>query len=514
MALGNRRRLLALWALILLLALVVRLAFVLAVPQPDNAIGDSAEFDLLARNLLAGRGLSYGEPWEPSARRTPLYPLLLAGETALAGSPQGSQALSHLSLLLLQALLDVGTVALTGWLAWQAWRSPWAGLVAGLGWALYLPGAQLAGRVLADALFTFLMVAGVSLFVAGCVRLIEVAGEPGQRSPWRSPLILALGSGGLLGLAALARPTGLAIPGLLVIVLLASFYLVHWRIRSQAIDHGQAGPVAIEAGRAGAEGLEVSSIDHRIGTIGVLPPAKTVWAMVALLLTSAGLVLLPWFVRNYAAFDRVVAGSTLLGFNFYQTHYRLDQPDYAQLPGVWATLEAVRVDLQASGIDPGQLNEAELYDLALQRGLDMVRRYPQRFLRLTGLRLAQLWFNLGFTAQPSLGTWLFALGNALLLLLAVIAQVAQVWRYRRARLTRDSQAGPGRWGFVSLFSVPFLVQAFAVAILLYFTVSHAVVIAAGRYIIPALPFLLVLAAGVLPASGWLSGRQVLLEQSP
>lgn len=440
---------------VLLLAMLLRLGIVLFFAPAENAVGDSLEFSMLAQHVLEGHGLSYGEPWLPSARRTPLYPLVLAATYRLFGLGNTQPA------LLLQVLADVAVVALVGWLAWRAWGDRRVGLIAALGWALYLPGAQLAGRLLADSLFTFLLLAGTTLFVMAGDRLVR-----GRRG-----LLWALFSGALLGMSALARPTSLPLTGLLGLLLLLWYYLRH----SQTTHGGVPSPPPRHRGRSMGRREPVPA--------GEVPPASRVWLLVAVALAGSVLVLLPWFVRNYNAFGRLVTGSTLLGYNLYQTHFRLDQPDYWLLPGVPATNEALKAALRSDGIEPTALNEVELYDEAMARGLVMVRRYPARFLSLVGLRSIQFWFNLGFTSRPSLATLAFAAANAMLILLAVYAEV---WCLRRCRLQ----------GSASLIDlVPFLVHSSAIAILLYFTISHGLVIAAGRYAVPAVPFLLVLASG-------------------
>ena len=414
---------------IFLLALTLRLAFVFVAPQPENQVGDSVEFDLLARNLLAGHGLSYKEPWQPSARKTPLYPWLLAQTYRLFG--QGN----YTPLLTLQAFLDALLVIILAWLALWAWRDHRIGLVAAGLWAIYLPGAQLAGRLLADSLFIFLQLSGFLLFVLA-VRYLADA---------KRVAIFGLLSGLLFGLASLTRPTSLYIPLLLVMVL-GGWWL--WRRRKR---------------------------------VQVAFPPSRVWLGAITMMLSLIIVVTPWFVRNYRAFDQVVMGSTLMGFNFFQTHYRLDQPDYWRLPGVQASMGAIRQAALDQGLDLETINEAELFNLGMARGLEMVKQYPGRFLALMGLRTLQLWFNLGFTWRPSVATLLFAAMNLGLLVLAGWAEW-QAWR-RRSLLFTFSMPLPG------------VIHVSALLILLYYTLSHAAIIAAGRYIIPAIPFLIILAAG-------------------
>ncbi|HUM38042.1 MAG TPA: hypothetical protein PLQ85_14315, partial [Anaerolineae bacterium] len=65
----------------LLLALAVRAAWMAHFPAHPIGAVDAEGYHLLARNLLAGNGLalSWEAPFCPTALRTPLYPLFLAG---------------------------------------------------------------------------------------------------------------------------------------------------------------------------------------------------------------------------------------------------------------------------------------------------------------------------------------------------------------------------------------------------------------------------------------------------
>ncbi len=89
-----------------LLTLVVRAVWlVLVPPQPLEAV-DARGYDLLAHNLLGGVGLSLRRlpPFCPTMLRTPGYPLFLAAAYRLLGGVRGA--------LLLQMLLEVLTAAL------------------------------------------------------------------------------------------------------------------------------------------------------------------------------------------------------------------------------------------------------------------------------------------------------------------------------------------------------------------------------------------------------------------
>ena len=69
---------------IFLTALLLRLIFgvFLLPPRQQNLSGDASEYDLLARNLIAGRGFTDGENY---SQRVPAYPLFLAAIYSIFG---------------------------------------------------------------------------------------------------------------------------------------------------------------------------------------------------------------------------------------------------------------------------------------------------------------------------------------------------------------------------------------------------------------------------------------------
>ena len=90
-----------------LLALLVRAAWLARFPTAPIAPVDAEGFHLLAVNVLAGRGFAIGweAPFCPTAVRTPLYPLFVAGIYAILGH-------DPVRVLPVQLLLDVLTTAL------------------------------------------------------------------------------------------------------------------------------------------------------------------------------------------------------------------------------------------------------------------------------------------------------------------------------------------------------------------------------------------------------------------
>ena len=92
---------------ILLLALLVRAAWLMRFPTNPITPVDAEGYHLLAVNVLAGRGFAIGweAPFCPTAVRTPLYPVFVAGVYAIFGQ-------DPVRALPVQILLEVLTTAL------------------------------------------------------------------------------------------------------------------------------------------------------------------------------------------------------------------------------------------------------------------------------------------------------------------------------------------------------------------------------------------------------------------
>src|SRR6266545_2928610 len=189
--------------IVLLAAVLLRAAFVFRVPL--FVTKDSLEYFEPALSLVSGG------PFELAQRRTPIYPLFLAGSISLFGQ-------ELLGIALAQHALGVATAALT-----------------------YAMGRLTFGRAAG-------LVAGISFFVAG------MRFERG----W----LIALG-GLVLGVAALTRPVGQVVLVVVPLALLAhhrawrptlrlsalaigcfALVVVPWAIRNQIV-YGTAGAASV-----------------------------------------------------------------------------------------------------------------------------------------------------------------------------------------------------------------------------------------------------------------------------
>ena len=172
-------------AVVFLLALGVRLAYVGRVPP--RMTPDSADYLTLAENLAEHHAfsLSAGEPFVPTIRRAPGYPLFLV---LAGGAPRA-----------VQSVLDALTAAMICAIAGRLGRLRW-GIAAGLVWAAH-PGAIVyADSILSESLFTFLLTGAVALLAARWPAAAGVA----------------------MGMAALTRPIGAALAVPIAAVLLFS----------------------------------------------------------------------------------------------------------------------------------------------------------------------------------------------------------------------------------------------------------------------------------------------------
>ena len=235
---------------LLLLAAVVRGAFLLRAPLFLRH--DSVAY------FQTGYELARGEGFDLPLRRTPLYPLFIAGVVWAFGEDLRGLALA-------QHALGLVTVAAT-YLLGKAQFGRVAGAVAALLVAVSAPLLIYEHYILAEALFIPFIVVGLLLIVRAMMRDRRGAGN---KCASRGGVLLVVG-GAVLALAALSRPIGQALL--------------------------PAAPLAL--------------LIHRGGIRPSLRPA-------ALVLVGFALVLVPWIARSALTTGRVgsagALGQTLIG---------------------------------------------------------------------------------------------------------------------------------------------------------------------------------------------------------
>ncbi len=268
-----RPRLAYCFAGLVVVALIVRIAVVIATPD-YQARTDAADFDRLAVSLADhGRFPSSAEwaPRGPTAFRPPLFPVALAAVYTVVGT--GSEHTRWEAGRVMEAALGALAVGLIFLIGWRLW-GPAVGLVAGGIAAVYPPLVLVGTSLLSESLFIPL--------VLGAVLAALLHRDSAHRWRW------AVLAGVLTGLAALTRGNGfvLAIP-------LA--FLV-WEHRSPPRRPGLRAPLAV-----------------------VLATILTV---------------VPWTIRNYSVFHQFVPTTTEPGYALAGTYNAADQ--YRKVfPALW-----------------------------------------------------------------------------------------------------------------------------------------------------------------------------------
>jgi 4-amino-4-deoxy-L-arabinose transferase-like glycosyltransferase len=366
-------------ALIGVLLLAAALRAIVAFSASDEAFLDidGRDYRELAVNLAAGRGYSVSyyrwfepvpaapEPLHPDLYRPPLLPLLGAGLCRLPGD---WFVWARLVAVLTGCALVLALYALAKSLFGRA-----IALTVALALALYPYAIYYSARWITESLF--------GLCVATALALLAAAAPA-----WRPRTLLLAGIA--LGLASLARPTGLLFI---------------------------AGLVPLGVARA---------------------PRAARLRTLALLLAGSVIVLTPWTLRNHAVTGRANPGTFFgaynawLGMNprMYEMYRAGDSPRFAHLMD-----ELYRVDLSDR---VHELERRGIYEIGAiedywrRQTLDFVRREPAEALYILGQRALHFWRPWPNRATVSASR--FWVSTLVLVPVMVTAAFAAV-RCRRAR---------------------------------------------------------------------------------
>lgn len=364
----------------------------------------------LAKNLW--KYDTFGTEYVPTAYRPPLYPILLAPAVALGENAWLAIAALHAVMGLLSLLL-----------IWDLARdlAPEAAWLAALlvAWDPIL--VRWSAEIMTETLATFLAI----LFWLWCMRAAK-------------GVISALVTGIVTGMAALTRPTFLAV--LPAAVLLAYFTA---RTRSRGVLYG------------------------------------------GLLLLGSGVLLVPWWLRNERAFHRFVPATTHGGYTLYlgnnpEFYAHLDQHGWHR---PWSSEQFDRQVIErrhtATLSNEVDHDRAE-YALAWQA----IRAAPLAFARACLFRLSRLWGAMPRSTSPEetvaagIARWTIG-GYYTAVLLLAVAGLAALLRH----------GPPADW-------LPGLL------LLACFTLVHSVFWSDMRMRAPLVPVVAMLAAYALCPATW------------
>lgn len=183
------------WSLVLVLAVSLRVAWLMCIPVMP--VSDSLRYDFFARRLAKGLGYT-----EIDNRPTAYFSI---GTSALHSlgyritGPDTAQRFTAVAIL--NMVLGVGSVALTMHLG-RKWFNPLVGMLAGLILACWPSQIQFTTVVASETPMICVMLAAIAVWYSGRLRILP----------------RALLAGVLFAAASYLRPTALLLPLLLVIV--------------------------------------------------------------------------------------------------------------------------------------------------------------------------------------------------------------------------------------------------------------------------------------------------------
>ncbi len=426
------RRAAAVLILAWLLGLGLRLDY--AIRAPQHPVDDARAYARISRALYEGDGYTQGPGFEYLQSASNYQPGLPLAVTGIYELRGAADERAARIVLALASSLAVPFAFLIG----RRLAGTGAGLIAAVPVAIYPALLEYSGMLMTEPVGSALL--------AGAVLLLLRARERERPWPWAA-------TGLALGALTMLRPEYL--PLVLVLPVLA---ILPWR-RSAPGSGRRLGLAALMAG-------------------------------------CACLVLLPWTVRNYVAFERLVPVSTGGGQVLYQGSYLpagpnpenitpvlLDRYPWIQrqlgpLPGPIYRGQAVAA--LAHRLHPGENTDAALTGMAIDAYATAAREEP---LELVGFLAGKVWFA---WTDPARGVMRFPLWRALQIALLASAALGLV-----VGLTRR------RFDFTAI-----------AVVLLFVTAVQAIYIASPRRTLTLLPLTAAL-AGVGAVWLWNERRELL-----
>ncbi|MDJ0753661.1 MAG: glycosyltransferase family 39 protein [Ardenticatenaceae bacterium] len=309
--------------------------------QDLPGIYDQISYHGLAERVAVGYGFSFAEghwpatrPGEPTAHWSYLYTSWLAAVYWLFG-------VNPLLARLLQAVL---AGIFHPFLTWKIGREVFGstiGLIAAGLSSIYIYFVYYAGGLITE---TFYMVGILWVFYAAYKILLESKNQNGGRyRTW-------VEFGVALGFTVLLRQVFLLFAPLL-------FLWMWWHLREEPIWQ------------------------RRPRTIGQWINLPVIGGLAITTAVLIGMVV-PWTVRNYLAFNTFVPLNTNSGFAFFWGNHPVHGSRFIPLLGTEAYYELLPAELL-------HLNEAELDQALMARGLQFVTDDPGRFLTLSISRIPE-----------------------------------------------------------------------------------------------------------------------------
>jgi 4-amino-4-deoxy-L-arabinose transferase-like glycosyltransferase len=249
---GKLRRDLTIGLILVLISLVFRLCYVARIHWV-TIYGDMVHYDHAAQVIINRHVFSFWG-YQPDAFVTPGYPLFLALCYRVALLVSSSHQVGMKAAILAQAVLSAATAMFFYWTSRRMLNRVFAVMVTLL-WIFYLPAVVSIGYLLTETLYVFFLLMFVWLFVLSM-----------ERRTWYHWLL----TGVVLAFCGLVRPT------VFPLAIAAAIYLL-WQWRK------------------GEATLVQAAIEYAAYAGGFI------------------ITMLPWWIRNYAVFHKVVLSDTEVG---------------------------------------------------------------------------------------------------------------------------------------------------------------------------------------------------------
>lgn len=368
-------------AFILILSVALRVGVALYMGNsiaPLPGVADQESYHHLAQRLLGGYGFTVGENWwpvtqagEPTAHWSYLYTLYVTAVYALLGvNPLAARLIQAVAVGLLMPWLAYrlahklfSPMSITDERMVEREQGPWLGLAAAGITAVYIYFFYYAGALMTESFYIVAILWSFDLALG-----IWQA----ERPSWRQWLLLGLA----LGVTVLLRQLFL----LFIPFMLAWLW---WATRPSLL--------------------------------------KLVAPLLVVLL-----LMLPWMVRNYLAFDQFVLLNTNSGYAFYWGNHPIYGTKFIPiLPAEMGTY----LDLLPRDLLRQNLNEAALDSALLGRALEGILADPGRYLLLSLSRIPP-YFEFWPTADSGLVSNLARVGSFGLFLPFMLYGLWRTVRYR------------------------------------------------------------------------------------
>ena len=357
--------------LVALVIVGITLRLLVLLFRTDDLNSDPDAYVGIAQTIVDGKGVCVPGSDRPTAFRPPLYPLLLAGLN-----------LTGLKLTLAAGLINLLSGAVVIVATW--WMAQMVGL-RGRWRVMAAAAAALDPLLLRYSVLPMTECISAALLTVAMLLILKLCTEP-SASTTTPRMKTAMMAGVSFGLAGLCRPVGLMTCAAVTLMLLLNSFKYMRHCTAGSSDTQSVG------------GLHRDEI-VRGACLAVLPAVV------------AGLVLLPWVVRNAIQFGHFVPATTHGGYTLLLGNNAVFYREVVTAPGqpAWQGesldrwQQQVNSDILADGIPPA--DDVSIDTWNYNRAGRNIRQHPGDFLQACLLRWKRFWALRPSVTEPGSSGW-------------------------------------------------------------------------------------------------------------